>query len=739
MSDLQYIKGIGPSRVKILEEAGITTGLDALYYFPNSYIDRQGKTSIKELFEVIQRRNYISSVNPERDGNFTAENTIIGKVKQAKLNYFRTGKQNFNLLIEDESGKAQVNFWFYAQSIAKKYHEGQLLIVSGKPTIDRRKLLTFTHPDIDIISDEDVKVFEVGGIIPKYRMSKAFKGKINQKMFRNIITNVIEKEISKAKETLPGYLLEKHNFLNIQNAIRTLHFPSDRDILEKCRNRIKYEELFYYYLMIAERKKAYATPGTGLVINPKSKSARELYESLPFDLTKDQKYVLNEIARDCKSSKPMNRLLQGDVGSGKTIVSLLAMLPAVDDGFQAVIMAPTEILAEQHFLSIKKFLKGTDIKVVQLVGGQRNKARLLLLDDIATGKANIIVGTHALFQSSVKYNKLGFIVIDEQHRFGVNQRTKLFELARKSLGDEAYKNGVKPHLLYTTATPIPRSLMMTVTGDLDVSFIKSKPKNRIPIHTKIGFESEKDKIYDNIRKEVKQGRQAFIVCPFIEETEKSLEMDVKTAIEQHEYLQNEVFPDLKCGLLHGAMFWYEKEEIMEKFAAGEYDIMVATTVIEVGIDIPNASIMLIENAERFGLAQLHQLRGRVGRGEHQSYCILMTKDKLREYIATGKDEDRDNQATIIRLKTMEESSDGFKISEIDMKLRGPGDIIGTKQSGLPEFLYADIVNDLDIMEIARRDVNEILASDPNLAYPQNKIISQTLEKKKSLLIGEEEK
>ena len=704
MKAVRDISQLTPSKQEAFAEAGLVSNDDILYYFPRSYIDRQSQTSIADLYQSIKRRNNIASVNPETDATIVNEYSVVVNIAQANLRMFGRGKSSLSLLLRDGTGKAVINFWYYAPSFAKRYKEGMLLLVSGKPTLDKKGILTFTHPEIEIITEDDEKLLDGGGILPKYKIPKCLSSKkISQKIFRLLVEPIIHEHIAKFNEDLPQHLVDKYDFLDIRSTIYNLHFPNNREDLKRARYRIKYSELYQYYLKIIERKRNYAKAGTGLVINPKSNTARKIYEALPFELTKDQKYVLNEMARDCKSSKPMNRLLQGDVGSGKTIVSVLGLLAAIDEGYQAVIMAPTEILCEQHYIAIKNLLKDTDINVVQLVGGQHSKARILLMNEIATGAANIIIGTHALFQASVEYHNLGFVVIDEQHRFGVKQRAALIKLAKESLIRTTGNKKIKPHILYTTATPIPRSLTMTLTGDLDVSFIRSKPKNRIPIKTQIAFESEKSKIYDGIRKVIQKGQQAFIVCPFIDETENSIENDIKTAVQQHEYLQNEVYPDLKCGLLHGGMFWYEKEEVMQEFASGKYDIMISTTVIEVGIDIPNASVMLIENAERFGLAQLHQLRGRVGRGIHQSYCILMTKDNLREYIMTGKDEDNENQANIIRLKTMEETDDGFKISEIDMKIRGPGDIIGTKQSGLPDFKYADIVNDIDIMMKAKED------------------------------------
>jgi len=414
----------------------------------------------------------------------------------------------------------------------------------------------------------------------------------------------------------------------------------------------------------------------------------------------------------------MNRLLQGDVGSGKTIVAVLAIVYAVDNGFQAAIMAPTEILAEQHFHTFQRYLEPLGITVVQLVGGQKQKLRRELLEQIASGKASVIVGTHALFQQTVEYHRLGLIVIDEQHRFGVMQRAALRERAMQSYQEAA----VAPHILVMSATPIPRTLAMTLYGDLDVSIIDEMPKGRKPVATKVVFESDLPALYQFVREQVRQGYQAYFVYPLVEQSEK---LQLKSAVEHYEYLQQKIFPDLRIGLLHGQMFWYEKEDVMRAFKNREYDILVATTVIEVGIDVPQATIMVIENAERFGLAQLHQLRGRVGRGAAQSYCFLVTKDHFRYHLA-ARNATAERNATVVRLRTMERTTNGFEIAEVDLQLRGPGDLLGTRQSGLPEFRFVDLVRDGDIISAARREAFAIVERDPQLRTPPYRSLREEL-------------
>lgn len=713
-NELQFIKGIGPRRAEAFIKEGILTPLDLMYYFPRAYIDRSGTKTL------LQLKNDLKSINnytAERNLYFNSESNAVAKIVSKEIREFGKKRQMLSLTISDNSGaNAKIIFWNSVKYFDKVYQRGQLLAVSGKAELDRYNFISFNHPDIDIIDEEDSKLYARGAILPKYKLSEPLrKAGITMKLMRQIIATCLKRYAGNIAEVFPPSILREFAFPSKATAVFSLHFPKNKDMLERSKLRVKFEELFLFQLFLNLKRDKIKSEEQGIKIQPKSQSARKLYDILPFDLTPDQKKVLREIAADMEGGTAMNRLLQGDVGSGKTIVAILTMLMAIDSGLQVAFMAPTEILAEQHFHSIKNYLEDLDLNIVQLVGGQKARMRRDVLEKIETGWANIIVGTHALFQSEINYNKLGLVIIDEQHRFGVMQRADLIKLAKKSFNDEA----VAPHILVMTATPIPRTLTMTAYGDLDVSIIKSKPKNRKPILTKVEFESNHDQVFDFIRSEIKQGRQAFIVFPFVEKSEKMEE--IKAATEYYEPLQA-VFPEFKLGLLHGQMFWYEKEEAMQNFLNKEYDILVATTVIEVGIDIPNASVMVIENAERFGLSQLHQLRGRVGRGANQSYCILMTKDNYKYQLNRKEQAENAKSAAIIRLKTMAETTDGFKISEVDLQLRGPGDILGTKQAGLPDFKYADLVNDGDIMEIAKKTAIKIISEDPHLRSQDNRLL-----------------
>jgi ATP-dependent DNA helicase RecG len=482
---------------------------------------------------------------------------------------------------------------------------------------------------------------------------------------------------------------------------------------------MKYEELFLFELLLAARRRSRKRPERGIPMQSQSQRARSLIERLPFDLTGAQKRVIREIVADMTSGTPMNRLLQGDVGSGKTVVALLCMLNAVDNGYQTLIMAPTEILAEQHFHGIQRML-GADhgMNIVQLVGSQRKKARTAVLEQIASGSANIVVGTHAMFESDVVYNKLGLIVIDEQHRFGVAQRAELKRLGQNSHGDEPRT----PHILVMSATPIPRTLSMTLYGDLDSSVIDQLPAQRKPIKTHVVFESKMQEVFGFVKSEVALGRQAYIVYPLVERSEK---IDAKSAVEHYEDLCRTVFHDLSVGLLHGQMGWNEKEDVMKAFLNRDFDVLVSTTVIEVGIDVPNATVMLIENAERFGLSQLHQLRGRVGRGGEQSYCFLATKDHFKYQMNRAANAE-DMAKAPIRLKTMEETTDGFRIAEVDLRLRGPGDVMGTRQSGVPDFRFADLVTDGELIAQTRADAFGVLDEDPQLRQDEHRLLRQEL-------------
>ncbi len=721
VNELQYIKGVGPKRAEAFINSGISSVRDLLFYIPRTYVTLQRVPTLAALRVKLQRENDLFEKEFQLNTNFDSEVSFVGRVVGHKEHPY--GKRRKLLVVEiadGSSGRAYIRFWNFADYFKQLYPLGVMLSVTGRPELDKMNKINFNHPAIEKMDSEEQNLFESGAILPVYTVSdKIRKAGINTRLIRKIIVNIIEKYLPEVRESLPSSIIDNLGLIDLQTAIKNLHFPETVEDIDRARYRLKFNEIFYFEIILAQRRNSIKNKEQSVAINPKSKLARKLYELLPFNLTGDQLKVIREIMDDMQSGKQMNRLLQGDVGSGKTIVALLTMLAVIDNGYQVAVMAPTELLAEQHYYSIKKFIEKLDINIIELTGGQGKKYRAEVLDDIATGKANIIVGTHAMFESNVQYNKLAYIVIDEQHRFGVDQRASLIEQGKQSL------DGKVPHILVMSATPIPRTLSLTLYGDLDVSLIREMPANRLPIKTKIIFDSEISKVYDFIRKRVSQGEQAYIVYPLVEKSEK---MELKSAVEFYEKLNNIVFPDLKCGLLHGQMLRYEKEDIMKAFLNKEYQILVATTVIEVGIDVSNATVMVIEDAERFGLSQLHQLRGRVGRGEKQSYCILVTKDKFSYELKRSDKSDLEKMAAIARLKTMEQTNDGFKIAEVDLKLRGPGDLMGTRQSGIPEFRFLDLTSDLDIITLAKKTADEIINEDSEFKKPENKIIKYNIQR-----------
>lgn len=721
VSELQYVKGVGPKRAEALATAGILTPRDLLLYLPRTYVAHERVPTLAALQVKLLREKNIFESELKVGENFHNEVSVVGRVISHKEHGYGRRKKLLVLEISDGSGgRAFINFWSYADYYKKTYPLGMLLSLTGKPEIDSYNKIVFNHPDIEKLDEEDENKFKAGGILPVYPVSdKMQKAGINTRLIRKIVANVIEKHLPAIRENLPEHLIKKLRLKGLRQSIRMLHFPETVKEIDLALQRLKFNEIFYFELMLSKRRSVKKTEEQSVVINPKSERARKLYETLPFELTRDQKKVIREIMNDMESGKPMNRLLQGDVGSGKTIVALLTMLAVIDNGYQVAIMAPTELLAEQHYHSINKFAAGLDVNIVELTGGQRKKYRQEVLDEIASGKANIIVGTHAMFESSVEYNNLGYIVIDEQHRFGVDQRADLIKQGKLSL-----THGKVPHILVMSATPIPRTLSLTLYGDLDVSLIRELPANRKPIKTKVVFDSDIQKVYDFIRKRINEDEQAYIVYPLVEKSDK---IELKSAVEFYEKLNNEIFPDLKCGLLHGQMLWYEKEDVMKAFLEKEYQILVATTVIEVGIDVPNATVMVIEDAERFGLSQLHQMRGRVGRSDKQSYCLLVTKDKFSYELKRTDKGEMEKMAAIVRLRTMENTTDGFEIAEVDLKLRGPGDLMGTRQSGLPDFRFIDLTSDLDIITLAKNEAEELISEDPNLNKQDNKIIKYYLQ------------
>lgn len=620
------------------------------------------------------------------------EVTVVGKVVNLQEVGFKRSKR-LEVAINDGTGIVK-GVWFRGASYFKKiFKEGDLVAFFG-PAKRYGKSITIAHPEVDKLSEEgDVSNFSK--IVPIYPSNKEFsKTRLTNKIVAGWIDTLLD-QIT-INEFLPLDLVKEMKFPSRAEAYRMIHFPENHSEHKRALNRFKFEELFLFEMSmekihhtVEERKSGQVFSETG---NYTSKYFNEL---LPFQLTEGQISSLADIKKDVRSGKQMNRLIQGDVGAGKTIVAIGALLMALDNGFQAAFLAPTEILAEQHYRTLSDHLKGLDINVRLLVGGQKSKLRMDVLTDLEGGGCQIVVGTHAIIQEDVRFHKLGLAVIDEQHRFGVKQRAELLN------------KGSHPHILVMSATPIPRSLAMTVYADLDISIIKGLPAGRKPIKTAIRGNKKREGVYDFVESEVKDGGQVYVIYPLVEESEA---LDLKDATAGYEKLKSQ-FPNFSVGLLHGRLKSDEKDEVMKAFINNEIQILVSTTVIEVGVDVPNASVMIIEHAERFGLSQLHQLRGRIGRGERQSYCILMPDVKV-------------SKAGAFRLKTMEETNDGFKIAEADLKLRGPGDFLGTKQSGLPDFKVADIVEDQFILAQAKEKAKQLIEKDADLNRPEHQSLKK---------------
>ena len=722
MSDvlpLQFIKGVGARRAEAMAKEGLVSFADVLLFVPRGYIDRSAVPSIAALQESMRAPDlWTGSANVLT--RVISEVAFIATVVSIREQTLGKGRKVLKASISDGSGAtATLMFWSYADYYKRTLKVGDSYVVSGRPNFDAKwNQLSFHHPELERIDEAQHEEFRAGVILPNYRLTQGMRNAgIGIRLLRGIVSEVLESTLPDITDPLPPELISKHSFIPKAQAIRLLHFPTTLQDVNAGRRRMKFEEIFFFELMLATRHSKRIEKRSGPLIAPRSPRARALVDGLPFELTFAQRRVIHEIVQDMSGGVPMNRLLQGDVGSGKTIVALLCMLNAVDNGYQTLLMAPTEILAEQHANTIRTLTADLDVRVVQLVGGQSKKQRDATLSEIASGDAHIVVGTHALFEASVGYRNLGLIVIDEQHRFGVAQRAELRRLGVNSLDGD-----ITPHILVMSATPIPRTLSMTLYGDLDVSIIDELPKNRKAIETHIVFESQLVNVLEFIREQVAAGRQAYIVYPLVEKSDKVL---LKSAVKHHQQFQDEVFPNLKVGLLHGQMQWQEKETVMRAFLRRDYDVLVATTVIEVGINVPNATVMLIENAERFGLVQLHQLRGRVGRGADQAYCFLATKDNFR-YAVSRKGSEDERASSVVRLKTMEETSDGFKIAETDLTIRGPGDLLGTRQSGLPEFRFANLVTDGPIIALAREEAFALIEHDPGLTQPDHARARATL-------------
>ena len=665
--DIQFLPGVGPNRKKMLsQELGIETFGDLLQYYPYKHVDRSRLYSIRELtgdMPFVQVKGHILSF----------ETFKMSARKERVVAHFTDG-----------SGKVMDLTWFNGGKYAKQsYKIGTEYIIFGRPNVFNGRI-NVTHPDIDAADKLELSTM---GMQPYYNTTeKMKKSGLNSRCVERFIKTLLDVIKEPLPETLPDFITNRLHLMSRDEALRKIHYPQNSNELEKARVRLKFEELFYVQLNILRYASDHRRKYRGYIFSKVGDCFNSFYhDHLPFQLTEAQKRVIREIRKDTGSGRQMNRLLQGDVGSGKTLVALMSMLIALDNGYQACIMAPTEILAEQHLQTIQDFLRGMDIRVELLTGIVKGKKRQEVLEGLQDGRVQILVGTHAVIEDTVQFANLGMVVVDEQHRFGVAQRAKLWS-----------KNTNPPHVLVMTATPIPRTLAMTLYGDLDVSVIDELPPGRKPVVTTHVLDRSMPSLYDGLRKQINQGRQVYIVFPLIEESEK---IDLKNLEDGFEVLR-QVFPEFRLSKVHGKMKPKDKEEEMQRFVKGETQMLVATTVIEVGVNVPNASVMVILEAQRFGLSQLHQLRGRVGRGADQSYCILVTNPQLSE-------------DTRKRIDIMCETNDGFRIAEADLKLRGPGDLEGTQQSGMAfDLKIADIARDGQLVQMARDEAQMIIEDDP---------------------------
>ena len=676
-----YLPGVGPKKAETLKkELEIFSWEDMLYYFPYKYIDRNRVFKIREI-----------------DGNMPYIQ-LKGKIRNYELIGEGRGRR-LTAVFYDETGSIDLVWFQGLKSIPKLYLPGTIYILFGKPGFFNHRI-NIVHPELDA---ENKEFRGIVGVQGQYNTTEKMKNIfLHSRAIQQIIAGILEVISTPITETLSEEIVQRAHLISLDQALRNIHFPSSPEMLRHAQFRLKFEELFYLQLNILRVTKYQEKRLGGFLFSSVGKYFNDFYyQNLPYELTCAQKRVIKEIRQDTNTGRQMNRLLQGDVGSGKTLVALLSILIALDNGFQAAFMVPTEILAIQHHETLIDLLKGLDIKIRLLTGSTKKKNREEILSAVRDGEIQILIGTHALLEDTVKFNNLGFVVIDEQHRFGVAQRAKLWK-----------KNDVAPHVLVMTATPIPRTLAMTLYGDLDVSVIDELPPGRKPIKTIHIYSAKRHNLYQSVRKQLQEGRQVYIVYPLIEESES---LDLKNLTQGFETTK-EIFPEFPVSMVHGKMKAVDKEKEMQRFVSGETRIMVATTVIEVGVNVPNASVMIIENAERFGLSQLHQLRGRVGRGADQSFCILLTEYELSEN-------------TRRRIEIMTETNDGFVIAEEDLKLRGPGDIDGTQQSGIAFNLkIANLAHDAQILSMARDMATDILEKDPLLQSRKNQLLDKQLKK-----------
>lgn len=683
---IEYLKGVGSKKADILrKEINISTYYDLLYYFPYRYVD---KTHYVKISEIQSSEIYIQ---------------VVGKIVDTEL----IGNGRSTRLIAklaDDTGVIDLVFFKGLKWVKESLIIGNYYVIFGKPTLFNNEY-NFAHPEFESLVSHQQQ--EAEKFSPQYNTSEKMKNSFLNSKAISKLTKTLIQNIDYLPETLPKYIIQQLNLISYEEALKQIHFPKTPELLERAKTRLKFEELFFLQLENQVMKNHRVEKSKGFVFSVVGENFNNFYKNhLPFSLTNAQQRAIKEIRNDMRTSHQMNRLLQGDVGSGKTIVGLFSMLIAIDNGFQATMIAPTEILAQQHFNSISKYMSQMPIKVELLTGSTKLKERKKIFPKLIEGEINILIGTHAILEDNVVFNNLGLCIIDEQHRFGVEQRAKMWK-----------KNTTPPHILVMTATPIPRTLAMTVYGDLDSSVLDELPPGRKPIKTLHIYDSSRLKLFSFMHKEIAQGRQIYIVYPLIKESEK---LDLKDLMDGYESIAREFpLPKYQISIVHGQMKPADKDFEMDRFKNGKTNIMVSTTVIEVGVDVPNASVMVIENAERFGLSQLHQLRGRVGRGADQSYCILVSSYKLSSEAQT-------------RIQTMCNTNDGFEIAEVDLRLRGPGEITGTKQSGILDLKIADIVKDEKLLKLARYLAMEIIDKDPSLSLVDNQILKQHFNNKKSL-------
>lgn len=689
---LSQLWGIGPRSAEKLAKLGLYTVRNLIFYYPRDYIDYARQVRIEDL-EPGETVTLVATVR---------RSSCFSSPKNLKLTIFE-------LIVKDATGQLKISRFYagnrfrnrgWQEQQLKQFPTGAVIAASGLVKMGKFGL-TLEEPELEVLEHtrDPIDSLKIGRVVPIYPLTEG----VTPDLVRKAVVTALP-AAKQLQDPLPEGLRQVYNLGNLSESITQIHFPDSSETLARSRRRLVFDEFFYLQLGLLHRRLQQRQTQRSASFNPRGALLEQFYQVLPFALTNAQERVVQEILEDLQDNTPMNRLVQGDVGSGKTVVAVIALLAAIQSGYQTALMAPTEVLAEQHYRKIVEWFNQIHLPVELLTGSTKVAKRRQIASQLQTGELSLLIGTHALIEDKVEFSRLGLVVIDEQHRFGVQQRARL------------QQKGIDPHVLTMTATPIPRTLALTLHGDLDVSQIDELPPGRQAIHTTMLTASDRQQAYELIRQEVAQGRQIYVVLPLVAESEK---LDLKSAVEEHERLQGLVFPDFCIGLLHGRMSSAEKDEVIHQFRRGEMQMVVSTTVIEVGVDIPNATVMLIEHAERFGLSQLHQLRGRVGRGAHQSYCLLMNSSKTE----TARQ----------RLKVLEQSQDGFFISEMDLRFRGPGEVLGTRQSGLPDFALASLVEDQDCLELAREAASKVLEKDPTLErWP---LLQQELNYRYQRLVG----